>query len=61
LIGDSVEFTAEEVGVSRFAFIQKAEAGFVVVGKELSIEVVEAIIDMAVDLGLTGEVIDKDL
>ena len=50
------EFTAKEVGVSRFFFIQKADNGFTII-KELRIEVVPQVVDLATDLGLTGEVI----
>jgi len=55
-----VAITAKEAGLSRFFFIQKAESGFSSI-KELRIEVVPAIVDPAVNLGLTAEVIDKNL
>jgi hypothetical protein len=60
LQNDAVEVTAGEVGVSRFFFIQKSETEFNII-RQLRVEVVPEIVDPAVDLGLTGEVIDKDL
>lgn len=59
-IDSVVSIDAKQVGVSRFFFIQKAESGFSPI-KELRIEVVEAIQDPAVTLGLEGEVIDDKI
>jgi hypothetical protein len=51
-----VSISAKEVGLSRFFFIKQADSGIETI-KELRIEVVPAIVDPAVTLGLTGEVI----
>jgi hypothetical protein len=50
-----VNFTASKVGVSRFFFIQKSETNFDII-RQVRIEVVDSV-DIAVDLGLKGEVI----
>lgn len=51
-----VHISAREIGLSRFFFIVQADSGIDTI-KELRIEVVPAIVDPAVTLGLTGEVI----
>lgn len=56
---DTVNFTAAKVGLSRFFFIKKSDTGFDIIN-QVRIEVVDTI-DIAVDLGLTGEVIDTNL
>lgn len=53
-----VHVTAKEIGVSRFAFIKKAEVGFEVI-KEVRIEVVESIIPTAKTIGASGSAVDK--
>lgn len=52
-----VTFTASRVGVSRFFFIEKSETEFNII-RQVRIEVVDSV-DIAVDLGLTGQVIDE--
>jgi Zn/Cd-binding protein ZinT len=56
----TVAIKAKNVGLSRFFFIQKSDAGITPI-KEIRIEVVAAIVDPAASLGATGEPIDKDL
>jgi hypothetical protein len=57
-IEEIVTIKAKTVGLSKFFFIEKTDSGIVPI-KEVRIEVVTAIADLAVDLGLTGEVIDN--
>lgn len=53
-----VEFTAKEIGVSRFFFIQKHDTEFKIIS-QVRIEVVAAISDPAVTLDASGEAVDK--
>lgn len=57
---DNVDFTAKQVGVSRFFFIQKSDTEFSII-RQLRIEVVERIGDSATNLNASGEPIDKEL
>jgi hypothetical protein len=53
------EFTAEEVGISRVFIIQKRDDEEFAIIKQLKIEVVAVIADLAVNLNLTGEIIER--